>query len=159
MACVDWCTYSGGVPTKEDPESLLQKWEIDLSTFSNWFRNEVLGIFEGETPEVPTQFYVACHSTVCSASTPGTELSGDGYTRTAITFERVSDIKRWNPTGVSTPAATADWPNVVSFSIWDSATGGNYYAFGNLVEPISVTSSKAITWSAEKVVIGMGSPL
>jgi hypothetical protein len=47
----------------------------------------------------------------------------------------------------------------VSFSIWDSATGGNYYAFGNLVEAISVTSSKAITWSAEKVVIGMGSPL
>lgn len=156
MSCVNWCTFSGTIPEKDDPESELLEWEIELSTFSNWFRNEVLGIFEGNTPTIPAQLYVAAHTTLCTAGTPGTEVVGNGYTRTAITFERVSDIQRWNPTGVSSPAATAPWGEIKSFSIWDSPTGGNYYAFGNLITPITVDASKALTWAANKVVIGLG---
>ncbi|MBT8147760.1 MAG: hypothetical protein KJN90_12965 [Gammaproteobacteria bacterium] len=132
-----------------------------MATFSNWFRNEILGIIEGDTPVIPTQLYVAVHSTVCSSATPGTELSGDGYARVPITFERVSDIQRWNPADVTTPAASAEWPTVASFSLWDSASigGGNYYAYGNLTTAISVDAQKAIKWPANKVIVGLGSPV
>lgn len=159
MACVTWCSYEGSLPDKDDPDSKLRTWGIILATFSNWFRNEILGIMEGETPVIPTQLYVAVHSTTCSSAVPGTELTGDGYARVPITFERVSDIKRWNPADVTTPAASALWPTVHSFSLWDSAVegGGNYYAYGNLTTAISIDANYAIKWPANKVIVGLGS--
>lgn len=159
MPCVSWCDYSGTIPEKTDTNSRLSTWEIVLSTFSNWFRNEILGILRGETPTIPTTLYVAAHSTVCTAVAPGTELDGDGYARTAITFERVSDIKLWNASQTSLPMATANW-TVASFSLWDSPTRGvgNYYAFGNLASATTVEQNKAVTFQENKVIVGMGTP-
>lgn len=162
MSCVTWCNYDAPISQdKKDPESQLCVWSVSLATFSNWFRDEVLGVFEGNTPTIPSALYVAIHSTDSTSSTPGTELSGDGYSRTLITFERVSDIQRWNSSDVITSAATAQWPNVASYSIWDSATigGGNYYAYGNLVTEYSVDSGKAVKFPANKVIVGMGSAI
>ena len=161
MSCISWCDYEGTLPPKYDPDSRLVEWDITLATFSNWFRNEVLGIFAGNPPTIPNQCYVAVHSTLSSSATPGTELSGDGYLRTPISFVRASDIKYWNPTGVATPGATAEWPIVYSFSIWDNAAigSGNYYAYGNLTVPVSIAASKAIIWAAERVLIGLGSAI
>jgi hypothetical protein len=160
MACVTWCNYDGDIPPKNDgdPNSGVIEWEIDLSTFSDWFRNEVLGVFRGETPVVPSRLYVAAHSTACSSATPGTELSDDGYGRFAVTFERVSDIKIWNPVLVSSPTSAAEW-TILSVSIWDSAAigAGNYYAYGNLSEALTLTTGKSLAIEANKLIIGMGS--
>ena len=158
MSCVTWCDYDGTIPDKQDPDSQLAEWEIDLATFSNWLNNQMLGIFEKKVPVIPSQLYVAVHSTLCSAASPGTELSGDGYARVPVYFERVSDIQRWSLSTATTPAASADW-SVLSFSLWDDANpgGGNYYAFGNLTEEYTVLATKAIQWQANKIIIGMGS--
>lgn len=158
-SCVTWCRYSGGIPEKTDPNSRLVTWEMEMATFSNWFRNQVLGIFEGNAPQIPTQFYIACHSTVSTPEQAGSELSGSGYARTPITFTRVSDIKRWNPDLVGSPAATAVWSQIRSMSIWDSLTGGHYYAYGNLTAGLSVTTGNQVVWPAESVIIGLGSQL
>jgi hypothetical protein len=157
MACVKWCDFAGTIRAEKLPGSNLNTWEIILATFSNWMTNNLLKTFSGETPEVPSQLYVAINSTQCSRASQGTELSGDGYARSAISFERVSDIQRWNPADVYSPTASAEWPQVYSFSLHDAPTGGNYVAYGNLVAPISVASGKAILWEAEKVAIGIGS--
>lgn len=161
MACVTWCEFEGDIPVKEPPTKLA-KWEIELSTFSNWLRNEILQhvFVDGEVFTPPSQLYVAQHSTVSSALLPGTELSGDGYARVPVTFARVSDIKLWNPTRTSTPIATAPW-TVLSMSIWDSVNigEGNYYAFGNLTATLTVDTGKAIVYPAQTgIIIGMGSP-
>ena len=128
-----------------------------MGSFSHWFDNEILGVFEGNTPVIPSTLYVACHSTACSEAIPGTELSGDGYARFPITFERVSDIQRWNPTAVSSSTASAEW-SVASLSIWDDANigGGNYYAFGNLTATLTVEANKAIQCPEHTVNVGMG---
>lgn len=159
MSCVSWCNYNAGiVPEKNDPDSVLRTWEIELSTFSNWLRNKILGhVFTGTVFVPPSALYIACHSTSCSAATPGTELTDANYTRTAITFERVSDIKYWNPSELST-AGFAGLANVASMSIWDSPVvgGGNYYAFGNLSAVLEVSANNGIVWQANKVVVGLG---
>lgn len=156
MSCVNWCNFEGTIPPKTD-SPISNAWEIELSTFSNYARNQILGIFEGTTPNVPTQFYVAAHSTACTAAAPGTELTGDNYERFAITFERVSDIKRWNPEEVSSVAATPNSWTVLSLSIWDAQTGGNYWAFGNLTSSLTVATNSAIVLQANRVIVGMGS--
>ena len=113
-------------------------------------------MFEGETPVVPSTLYVAAHSTPCTAQRPGTELSGSGYARMPITFEKVSDIQRWNPSQVTSATATANWDAILAFSIWDDLTAGNYYAFGNLTAELNILASKAIVLKAESVIVGLG---
>lgn len=157
MACVTWCDYAGVIrDEKTDQDSQLATWSIILATFSNWFTNELLGVLEGETPTIPTQLYVAVNSTVSSRESQGTELSGNGYARSAISFERVSDIQRWNPADVYSPSASADW-TVLSFSLHDAPTGGNYYGYGNLTTAYTLTSGKTLLWAKENVIIGLGS--
>jgi len=161
VSCVNWCHYSGTIPEKDDPDSKLNTWSIILATLSNYARNELLKVFEKQAPTIPTQFYIAVNSTVSNSATPGTELSGDGYARVPVTFNRVSDIQRWNPADVTTPAASAEWPTVASFTIWDDANpgGGNYWAYGNVTTAFSVTSGDLIKFPANRVIIGLGSPI
>lgn len=154
MTCVTWCDFSGEIRPPKDPESQLLTWEITLATFSHWWINEILGAMSGEEITIPAQLYVAINSTACSGANQGTELTGDGYGRTAISFERVSDIQRWNPADSISPSATAEWPTVSSFSLHDALTDGNYYAYGNLRVPISVDVTKSIIWRANRVSIG-----
>lgn len=158
MTCVTWCEFSGTFPGKTDPGSQLVTWEVSLATFSNWFRDEVLGMYEGTAPTYPAngQFYIACCSTTSSAESPGTEITGNNYSRTLVTFEKVSDIQRWNPETVNSATSSAAWADLLSFTLWDAAVGGNYYAFGNLASPLSVGANKAVQWLENNVIIGMG---
>ena len=156
MSCVSWCDYDGELPDKVDPDSRLVSWEVTLGTFSDWFRDQALGILEYQTPVIPTQLYVAAHSTASDPTAAGTELSGDNYFRTPITFERVSDIQVRNAAPATTQLATGDWENILSFSLWDDPTGGNFYAFGNLVQPLAITAGRGIQFPAQNVTVGIG---
>ena len=130
-----------------------------MGTLSNWLNQQILlAFFEGVAPTLPSQLYVAVHSTACSASTPGTELTGDGYARTPVSFANVSKIQSWNPNVWSSTTATADW-TVASLSIWDDANigGGNYYAFGNVAETFTHPSTQTLRIPPKKLIIGMGS--
>lgn len=158
MGCVKWCDYAGELRPDKLPGSNLVTWEIVLATFSNYATNQFLGVLSSETPEVPTTFYVAINSDACTRAAQGTELTGDGYARVAISFERVSDIQRWNPADVYSPTASAEW-TANSFSLHDAPTGGNYWAYGNLVSPLTVDASKAVIWKANTVVAGIGSAI
>lgn len=158
MPCISWCQYSEVIPDDTDPDSRIGTWSVNLATFSDWFDNQILGITRGVTPTVPAAMYVAFHSTVCSKATPGTELSGNNYSRTLIAFTRVSDIKEWNATQFSGPATSAEitWRSV---SLWDSATigAGNYYAFANLAADTTLPINQAIIVPAQKFIVGAGS--
>lgn len=155
MSCVTWCNYVGPIPEKTDPESELQQWDIILAQFSNWFNNEVLGVYEGITPTIPTKLYVAVHTTASNPTSPGTEIVDSGYARSLITFDRVSDIQRWSAVDVLSPSAQTLW-EALSFTIWDDPVGGNYYAFGNLSQPLTIDVGKSILWPKNKVILGMG---
>lgn len=160
MGCVSWCDYSGRLPTKDDPDSLLETWSIELSTFSDWFRNELLGTFHGEAPTYPAdgQFYIAAHSGISTVAMAGNEITGDGMTRVPVTFERVTDIQRWNPNAVQTGNASGSGWTILSFSLWDHpvAGNGNYYAFGNLTDALVVPAGNLVKWEAEHIIVGMG---
>jgi len=158
MGCVNWCDYAAEF-VKNDPDSQLPIWEISVATFSNWFNNEILGMLSGDAPtyKASGQYWIACCSTASTAGAVGTELSGNNYSRTAVTFERVSDIKRWNPTSVNSALASAAWDDILSFALFDQAEGGNYYAFGNLTTPLSIAQNNGVQWGVNKVVVSMAS--
>ncbi len=153
MSCVTWCEYAGILPDKDD-DSLILQWEVTLGTFSNWFRNQSLAILAGETPVLPTQFYIKMHSTESDADAAGDELVGSNYFKTPVTFESVSEVQIRNAATINSQLSSDAWEDIYSFTIWDEAD--NYYAFGNLKAPVAIIAGKGIQWPAGGITIGIG---
>lgn len=145
MACRTWCDYTGEIPTKDDPESLLEDWVVNVSDLSNYLVKKMNEhVFLGQTFNAPTQYWLACHSAVSNEITPGEELSGGGYGRLQVQFEQgETDRKVVNTNNLTSLIATADWEPVYSLTLWDAAVGGNYLTYGNLTAAFYIKTNKA----------------
>jgi hypothetical protein len=73
--------------------------------------------------------YVALFTTPTDKNGGGTEVSGGGYARQAVTFGApgagVDGRKVANSAEVAFPVATADWGTITHVAIFDAASGGN----------------------------------
>lgn len=78
----------------------------------------------------PANVYAALYSTAPTASTSGTELTGNGYSRQLTTFSSPSSGSiSSNVTVTFGPATGNNWPTAVAIGITDASTSGNilYY--------------------------------
>ncbi len=80
----------------------------------------------------PTQPYVALYTVAPTDVGGGTEVTGGGYARQAVTFTAPAPDSVSNTTDVTFPIASAGWGTVVAFGIFDAATGGNLLYYANL---------------------------
>ena len=78
----------------------------------------------------PSTVYLALYTSAPGAGDTGTEVSGGGYARQAVTFNPASGGQVVNSADVVFPAATASWGTITHIGVRDAATGGNllYYA-------------------------------
>lgn len=74
----------------------------------------------------PTAWYLGLFtSDPTDTGADGTEVSGNGYTRTAVTFAVAGDVAS-NSGAVEFPAATGSgWGTVTHVGVIDASTGGN----------------------------------
>jgi hypothetical protein len=84
---------------------------------------------------------------------PGTELSGNGYSRQVITFSAPvagsgESRKIDNNATVEFGPATANWPTVVAAALYTAATGGTMLYWGNLTTPKTVESGDTLRFTA-----------
>jgi len=101
----------------------------------------------------PSTVYLALFSTVCSPTAAGTELSGNGYSRQAVTFGTgASAGVIQNTANTSFTASGGNWSTAVSSAIMDASTGGNvlYYFNGS---PKTVNNGQTITYESGKITI------
>lgn len=73
----------------------------------------------------PTTVYLALYSAAPTESTSGTELTGNGYARQAITFGAPSNGVASNTGAVTFTASGGAWSAVAGIAICDASTGGN----------------------------------
>lgn len=85
----------------------------------------------------PTAWYLGLFTSDPGEGGTGTEVSGGGYSREAVTFT-VSGNTATNSGAIEWAAATASWGTVTHIAIMDAASGGNMIASNAL------TTSKAI---------------
>ena len=103
--------------------------------FSNTYETIVLKYaFNADSVTRPTNWYLGLFT---SDPSSGTEISGNGYTRKAVTFTVTGDTAT-NSGAVEFPVATASWGTISHVAIFDAATTGNQIAYAAL------TTSKAI---------------
>jgi hypothetical protein len=78
----------------------------------------------------PASVYGALYTTAPTASTSGTELSGNGYSRVALTFDTPANgSASTSASATFGPASTAAWTGVKAVGVCDASSGGNilYY--------------------------------
>lgn len=109
---------------------------LETETLNFWFRNNAGSV------SAPATVYVALYTadTAGETSSPGTEVSGGGYARVAVTFgapSANSGAMRIANTGtVQFAQASTDLGTVTHWAILDASTSGNV-----LISPQAFSSS------------------
>jgi hypothetical protein len=107
-------------------------------SFSNTYETNVLTwTFTNSAVTRPTAWYIGLFTTDPGEASGGTEVSGNGYARKAVTFA-VSGNTASNDGAVEFDAATGSWGTITHIAVYDASTGGNQIAYAAL------TASKAI---------------
>lgn len=111
---------------------------------SNFLENEILDHVLGNAAyAAPATVYVALFSVAPTDAGGGTELSGNGYARVAVTnnatnWPAASGGAKSNGTAIAFPQATAAWTQAVAFGIFDASSAGNLLYWGDLTTPRTV---------------------
>jgi hypothetical protein len=89
------------------------------------------------SPARPTAWYLGLFTAAPGEAGGGTELSGSGYARQAITFT-VSGNNASNNAAIEFPTASGSWGTITHVAVFDASTSGNMIAYASL------TASKVI---------------
>ncbi len=104
-------------------------------SFSDTYETHVLTyLFTATSVTRPTAWYVGLQTSSNTDGTPGTEVSGNGYVRKAVTLT-VSGNLATNGGDLEWSAATGNWGTVTSLAVYDALTGGNQIAHSDLTAP------------------------
>jgi hypothetical protein len=102
-----------------------------MAGISTYLANALLDhLLGGDAYEPPTALYLALYTTNPTAGDTGTEVSGDGYARQAVTFEEAAAAATENDAAVVFPAAEEAWGTITHWGIRDADTEGNLLLFG-----------------------------
>ena len=85
----------------------------------------------------PTAWWVGLFTAAPGEAGGGTEVSGNAYTREAVTFT-VSGNLATNNAAIEWPTATGTWGTITHIAVFDAETSGNMLVYASL------TSSKTI---------------
>jgi len=101
---------------------------------TNYLENALLNAtVRNTTYTSPATVYLALYSVAPTASTAGTELSGSGYSRQAITFNAPSGGSVTSNVTVTFGPATANWSTINATAVVDASTSGNILSGSSLV--------------------------
>ena len=89
------------------------------------------------SPARPTAWHLGLFTAAPGEAGGGTELSGSGYARQAITFT-VSGNTASNNAAIEFPTASGSWGTITHVAVFDASTSGNMIAYASL------TASKTI---------------
>jgi len=102
-----------------------------MSAMSDFLELEVLDHVLGTgSYTMPTTVRIGLSTGSFGDDNSGTELSGSGYARQAITFAAASSGSAATNGTVTFPTATGSWGSVSHYGIFDAASGGNLLVHG-----------------------------
>lgn len=103
----------------------------------------------------PSNVYLALYSSAPNDAGGGTELSGDGYARVAVTFSAAAAGSTSNPNAVTFATATDTWSQAVAVGILDASTSGNLLAYSALDSNVTVGSGSQFRFAASSVTVSL----
>ncbi len=108
---------------------------------SNYLEDAILNhVLRNTALTSPTTVYAALYTAAPSDAGGGTEVSGGGYARQAITFGAPSSGAVSNSADVNFGTASANWGTVTHFGVFDASTAGNLLYWAALTASKTVNS-------------------
>lgn len=97
----------------------------------------------------PTAWYVALYTAAPSDSGGGTEVSGNGYAREAVTFAAATSPggTTSNTGAVSFTASGGNWGTITHIGIHDASTSGNLLWHGAMTASKTVADGDTLEFS------------
>ena len=110
-----------------------------MSAMSDYLELKFLDHFTGTaSTAAPSAVYLGLSTGSMADDNSGTELSGNNYSRKAITFASAASGSISTNAAVEFDAATGSWGTVSHWAIYDASSGGNQLFHG------AFTTGKAI---------------
>jgi hypothetical protein len=102
-------------------------------------------VLRGTNFSPPSTVYVALFTTPTDKNGGGTEVSGGGYARPAVTFGApaagTNGRRVANSAEVAFPVATANWGTITHVGIMDASNGGNMLYQGALEQSETINTN------------------
>lgn len=113
-----------------------------MAAASNYLELKILEHTLGITAyTAPSTVYLALFTTDPTDAGTGTEVSGGGYARQAISWNAPASGAADNSADVTFPQATADYGTVSHIGIYDASSAGNLLYHGALSASKSITEN------------------
>lgn len=118
--------------------------------------------FRGGSMTALTTAYAGLFSAAPGESSGGTEISGGGYSRLALSRNDWTAPTGGEPTTIqngsrkSFPRAQADWGTVVAVGIFDAAQAGELLYFHTLSTPLTIQRHDLAEFDPGALKVGLG---
>lgn len=104
--------------------------------FTDYLENKLLDhAFAGTAYTPPATVYLALFLSTPTDSGTGTEVTGSGYARQALTLTAAAAGAKSIVVAFDFPTALAAWGTVVAVAVYDASSGGNMLAYQLLDTP------------------------
>ena len=112
-----------------------------MSALSDYAENKLLDHVLGTTSfTAPSAVYVGLSTGSFGDDNSGTELTGNNYSRVAVTFDAASSGATDNAGAIEFAAATGNWGSVGFYGIFDASSAGNLLIHGALASAKTIQS-------------------
>jgi len=112
-----------------------------MSAMSDYLELKFLDHFTGRaSTSAPAAVYLGLSTASMNDDNSGTELSGSGYARQAITFAAAASAAISSNAAAEFPAATGSWGSVSHWAIYDAATSGNQLFHGSFASAKTIAT-------------------
>lgn len=120
-----------------------------MSAMSDHLENEILDhILSVGSYTMPSAVYLGLSVASMGDDASGTELSGSGYARQAVTFSAASGGTTSNSAAITFPTATGTWGSIGYWSLWDASSSGNMLLHGAFSSAKTIASGDVLRVSA-----------
>lgn len=125
-----------------------------MSAMSDHLENEILDhILSVGSYTMPSAVYLGLSVASMGDDASGTELSGSGYARQAVTFSAASGGTTSNSAAITFPTATGSWGSIGYWSLWDASSSGNMLLHGAFSSAKTIASGDVLRVSSGDLAI------
>lgn len=121
---------------------------------SDYLENKILDhVLKNTAYTSPTTVYMALFTAAPSDAGGGTEVSGNNYARTAITFNTAASGATASAADITFPTPSGTWGACTHFGIFDAATNGNLLYWGALGQTETPIANNIVKFLAASVTV------
>ena len=125
-----------------------------MSAKSNYLELKVLDHFLGTaSTTAPSAVYLSLHTANPDEDGSGTEVSGNGYSRQAVTFAAASSGSSSSNSVEEFTASGGAFGTVTHFGIWDASSSGNLLYYGALTASKTIADGDTLRFASGAITI------